>query len=57
MFGDRYWNFKQVNVHSYNREPDLLTDFLLKAPLRYELGDGHTYDYVEGMFPYELASG
>ncbi|KAI9927188.1 hypothetical protein MW887_003572 [Aspergillus wentii] len=25
------------------------------AALRYELGDGHTYDFVEGMFPYELA--
>lgn len=27
------------------------------APLRYELGDDHTYDFVEGIFPYELASG
>ncbi|KAJ5925180.1 hypothetical protein N7454_007819 [Penicillium verhagenii] len=25
------------------------------APLRYEIGDGHTYDFVEGIFPYELA--
>ncbi|CAG7931633.1 unnamed protein product [Penicillium olsonii] len=25
------------------------------APLRYEVGDGHTYDFVEGIFPYELA--
>lgn len=31
--------------------------FFSPAPLRYELGDGHTYDYVEGIFPYELASG
>jgi hypothetical protein len=25
--------------------------------LRYELGDSHTYDFVEGIFPYELAPG
>lgn len=25
--------------------------------MRYEVGDGHTYDFVEGIFPYELASG
>ncbi|CAG8232423.1 unnamed protein product [Penicillium salamii] len=29
---------------------------LFSAPLRYELGDDHTYDFVEGIFPYELDS-
>lgn len=34
-----------------------LSESVLPAPIRYELGDGHTYEFVEGTIPHPMAPG
>lgn len=34
-----------------------LSESVLLAPIRYELGDNHTYEFVEGTIPHPMAPG
>lgn len=33
------------------------SESVLPAPIRYELGDSHTYEFVEGTVPHPMAPG